>query len=73
MTYTWNMFEESVCHTRNTPAIVDAVPKTSRPAKIPKSTRIRPKLLRDVEERCEQEGLTFNDAVERALEAWVQK
>lgn len=45
---------------------------TKIPPKVPKSVRVRPKLLAAVEAKCEREGLTFNDAVERALEEWVQ-
>ncbi len=49
------------------------MPKQSRPAKVAKSVRIRPWLLDQVTMICEQRDLTFNDAVERALEAWVEK
>lgn len=73
MSYTCHMESESPCYACGTPASVQPVPKQSRPAKVAKSVRIRPWLLAKVETVCEEEDLTFNDAVERALEDWVNR
>lgn len=67
------MNDDQSCYACGTPASVQTVPKQSIPPKVPKSVRIRPHLLAQVEAQCEGEGLTFNDAVERALEQWVDR
>lgn len=58
---------------RNTPDSVTRVPKQSRPAKIAKSIRVRPWLLEQIEVVAEEQQLTFNEVVERALEDWISK
>jgi hypothetical protein len=64
------MNPEGMCNACGT---VAAVPKQARPAKVAKSVRIRPWLLDKVNAVCAEEDLTFNDAVERALEEWVDR
>ena len=67
------MTDVAAYRARATRRSVETVPKQSRPSKVGKSVRVRPWLLERVEKVCEQQQLTFNDAVERALEAWVDE
>jgi hypothetical protein len=56
---------------RATSPTLTGVPKQTRPPKVAKSIRIRPWLLTKVESVCDEQELTFNEAVERGLELWL--
>lgn len=46
-------------------------PKQTPPPRVHKSMRLRPVVVAAVEKRCEREGLTFSEGMERAAEAWA--